>query len=82
MTTLTLDYPIQQSAFNPSLSLLLEAVVRDKCITEDSVNTLQRYLLKDGINTREEADSLIALDRAVHARWWILWCGQAAPQDM
>jgi hypothetical protein len=43
----------------------VEHVVSEKIITSDDVRLLQRDLLPHGLSTREEADILISLDRAV-----------------
>ena len=50
-----------------SLRAFVETIVENKRITKKDVRKLQRYLLEDGIASREEADTLIALERAVPA---------------
>jgi hypothetical protein len=48
-----------------SLRTFVDRVLEDKRITGENVQQLQRTILRDGITTREEADVLIALDRAI-----------------
>lgn len=48
-----------------SLQRFIESVLDAKRICEQDVRILQRDILKDGIAIREEADVLIALDRAI-----------------
>lgn len=48
-----------------SLYVFVEGVLEAKRIREQDVRLLQREILKDGIASREEADVLIALDRAI-----------------
>jgi len=55
-----------------SLHLFTDRVLESKLIGEDDVLLLQRSLLEDGLASREEADVLIAHDRAVesaHPAW-------------
>jgi hypothetical protein len=55
-----------------SLHAFTDRVLENKRVGEDDVLVLQRSLLKDGLASREEADVLIALDRAVesaHPAW-------------
>ena len=55
-----------------SLCQFTDRVLENKRISKDDVRILQRSLLEDGITSREEADVLIALDRAVstaHPTW-------------
>src|SRR3954447_23675608 len=55
-----------------SLHALTDRVLENKRVGEDDVLLLQRSLLEDGLASREEADVLIALDRAVesaHPAW-------------
>jgi hypothetical protein len=48
-----------------SLRTFVDTVLDNKAITSDDVCRLRREVLADGILCREEADVLIALDRAV-----------------
>jgi hypothetical protein len=48
-----------------SLRAFADAAVENKRITKQDVRKLQRYILGDGISSREEADTLIALEGAV-----------------
>jgi hypothetical protein len=50
-----------------TLRAFADAVVEHKRITLKDVRKLRRYILEDGIASREEADTLIALERAVPA---------------
>ena len=50
-----------------SLRAFVDAAVEHKRVTKQEVRKLQRYILEDGISSREEADTLIALERAVPA---------------
>ena len=55
-----------------SLHEFVDRVLESKRISEYDVRILQRSILEDGIASREEADVLIALDRAVgagHPAW-------------
>jgi hypothetical protein len=49
---------------NLKLSLFVDNIAKTGIITDDNVRLLCRDLLPDGILVREEADLLIALDRA------------------
>lgn len=51
-----------------ALENLMNAVVQQGEITRADVLTVQRDILPNGIQTRDEADMLIALDRAVLER--------------
>jgi hypothetical protein len=48
-----------------SLHGFVDRVMETRAISADDVKTLQRDIFPDGIVSREEADVLIALDRAV-----------------
>lgn len=48
-----------------SLLIFADRAVENGSISAKDVNELQRIVLADGITCREEADTLIALDRAV-----------------
>lgn len=48
-----------------SLHAFVERVIEDKAITKSDVDMLAREVLEHGLSSREEADVLIALDRAV-----------------
>ena len=50
-----------------SLREFADRVLESKRIGEDDVRSLQRNILSDGIVSREVADVLIALDRAIEA---------------
>ena len=50
-----------------SLHAFTDRVLENKRIDEEDVRALQRSILEDGLASREEADVLIALDRAVEA---------------
>lgn len=50
-----------------SLHEFTDRVLESKRISEYDVRILQRSILEDGIASRDEADVLIALDRAVEA---------------
>ncbi|HEY8567495.1 MAG TPA: hypothetical protein VIL65_18530 [Beijerinckiaceae bacterium] len=48
-----------------TLRTFVDAVLDNRMLTLDDTNVLRRDLLADGLTCREEADTLIALDRAV-----------------
>jgi hypothetical protein len=48
-----------------SLRAFVAGAIENKRITENDVRKLQREVLADGITSREEADTLIALERAL-----------------
>lgn len=50
-----------------SLHAFVDNVLENQKLSTDDVNQLQRIVLCDGVTTREEADVLVALDRAIPA---------------
>lgn len=52
---------------NHSLQLFCNRIVAAGRLTAEDVRTLAREILPDGLTSRDEADMLIALDRAVRA---------------
>ena len=48
-----------------SLRVFVDRVLQNGRLSADDVHQLQAVILSDGVTTREEADVLIALDRAV-----------------
>lgn len=48
-----------------TLHAFVERVIEDRTIAQSDVDLLRREILEDGLSSREEADVLIALDRAV-----------------
>ena len=61
-----------------SLHAFTDCVLEAKRISEEDVQLLQRSILEDGLASREEADVLIALDRAVdaaHPAWAVYLIG-------
>jgi len=52
---------------NHSLQLFCNRIVAASRLTAEDVRTLARDILPDGLTSRDEADMLIALDRAVRA---------------
>lgn len=51
-----------------TLRQFIDRILEDRCITDNDVRLLQRDLLPHGISSQDEADMLIALDRAVRRR--------------
>jgi hypothetical protein len=50
---------------NATLRVFIDRVLENNRITAENVQQLQRAVLRDGVTTREEADVLVALDRAI-----------------
>jgi hypothetical protein len=50
---------------NHSLRAFVDRVLETQRISADDVHQLQRVIIGEGMTTREEADVLVALDRAV-----------------
>jgi len=48
-----------------SLRVFVDTVLENQRLSGEDVKTLQRDVLADGVTSREEADVLIALDRAI-----------------
>lgn len=53
---------------NKTFRQFIDRILNDRCITDDDVRLLQRDLLPHGISCQDEADMLIALDRAIRRR--------------
>ena len=48
-----------------SLRAFVDEILKNQRISKEDVQKLQREILADGITCREEADTLIALERAI-----------------
>ncbi|MDB5591433.1 hypothetical protein [Enterovirga sp.] len=60
-----------------SLEHFVKTVLQSNEITRDDMRRLQRDIMPDGVESRDEADVLIALDRAVthkHCTWSAFAC--------
>lgn len=52
---------------NSDLRDFIERVIENQRISERDVKVLQRDVLPDGFNSREDAEALVALDRVIDA---------------